>query len=70
MTQEEKSQFVPRELYANAYIETSTDWSGEKHEDFRLGNLYKNKEDVPNHYEISYARAIHLGVVKLEIKQI
>ena len=70
MTQEEKSQLIPRELYANAYIETRNDWRGEKHEDFRLGNLYKNKEDVPNHYEISCARAIHLGVVKLEIKQV
>ena len=68
MTQKEKSQLIPRERYANAYIETWTDINGEKHEDFRLGNLYKNKEDVPNHYEISYSRAIHLGVVKLEIK--
>lgn len=39
-----------------------------KHEDFRFGNLYKNKEDVPNYYEISCARAIHLGKVKIEIK--
>ena len=70
MTQEEKSQLIPRELYANAYIETWTDILGNKHEDFRLGNLYENKEDLPNHYEISYARAIHLGTVKLEIKQI
>lgn len=70
MTQEEKSQLIPRELYANAYIETWTDILGNKHEDFRLGNLYENKEDLPNHYEISCARAIHLGAVKLEIKQI
>lgn len=70
MTQEEKSQLIPRELYANAYIETWTDWSGEKHEDFRLGNLYENKEDLPDYYEISCARAIHLGAVKLEIKQV
>lgn len=70
MTQEEKSQLIPRELYANAYIETWTDILGNKYEDFRLGNLYENKEDLPNHYEISYARAIHLGAVKLEIKQI
>lgn len=68
MTQDEKSNLIPRERYANAYIETWTDLSGKKHEGFRLGDLYKNKEDVPNHYEISYARAIHLGVVKLEIK--
>lgn len=70
MTQEEKSQLIPQKLYANAYIEMRTDIFGNKHEDFRLGNLYKNKEDIPNHYEISYARATHLGVVKLEIKQI
>lgn len=70
MTQEEKNKRIPRELYANAYIETWTDILGNKHEDFRFGNLYKNKEDVPNYYEISCARAIHLGVVKLEIKQI
>lgn len=68
MTREEKSQLIPRELYANAYIETWTDINGVKHEDFRLGNLYENKEDLPNYYEISYARAIHLGAVKIEIK--
>lgn len=32
MTQEEKSQLIPRERYANAYIETWTDINGEKHE--------------------------------------
>lgn len=68
MTQEDKSSLIPQELYANAYIESWTDINDVKHEDFRLGNLYKNKEDVPNHHEISYARSIHLGVVKLEIK--
>lgn len=68
MTQEEKNKRIPRELYANAYIETWTDILGNKHEDFRLGTLYENKEDLPNHYEISYARAIHLGAVKIEIK--
>lgn len=70
MEQGDKEQLIPRELYANAYIETWTDINGGKHEDFRIGGLYKNKEDLPNHYEISYARAIHLGVVKLEIKPI
>ena len=70
MTQEEKSQLIPQELYANAYIETRTDWCGKKHENFRLGNLYENKEDLPDYYEISCARAIHLGAVKLEIKQV
>lgn len=39
-----------------------------KHEDFSFGNLYKNKEDVPNYYEKSCARVIHLGKVKIEIK--
>lgn len=67
MTQEEKSKLIPHERYANAYIETWTDINGVKHEDFRFGDLYENKEDVPKYYEISYARAIHLGVVKLEI---
>ena len=68
MTQEEKINLIPQERYANAYIETRTDVDGVKHEDFRLGNLYENKEDLPNYYEISYARAIHLGTVKIEIK--
>ena len=67
MTQEEKSQLIHRRFYANAYIETWTDWRGEKHEDFRLGYLYENEEDVPNYNEIPYARAKHLGVVKIEI---
>lgn len=39
-----------------------------KHEDFILGNLYENKEDLPNYYEISCVRAIYLGAVKIEIK--
>lgn len=68
MTQEEKRNLIPQELYANAYIETWTDINGKKHEDFRLGKLCENKEDLPNYYEISYARAIHLGAVKIEIK--
>lgn len=68
MTQEEKNSLIPQVLYANAYIETWTDINDIKHEDFVLGNLYKNKEDLPDYYEISYARAIHLGAVKIEIK--
>lgn len=68
MTQEEKRNLIPQELYANAYIETWTDLFGNKHEDFRLGELYENKEHLPNFYEISKARAIHLGAVKIEIK--
>lgn len=68
MTQEYKRSLIPQERYANAYIETWTDINGKKHEDFRLGNLYDNKEDLPDYYEISYARAIHLGAVKIEIK--
>lgn len=68
MTKEDKKGLIPQELYANAYIETWTDLNGVKHEDFRLGNLYKNKEDLPNYYEISSARATHLGAVKIEIK--
>ena len=68
MTQEEKINLIPQARYANAYIETWTDIDGVKHEDFRLGDLYENKEDLPNYYEISYARAIHLGTVKIEIK--
>ena len=67
MTQEEKSNLIPQVLYANAYIETWTDILG-KHEDFRLGTLCENKEDLPNYYEISCDRAKHLGTVKLEIK--
>ena len=68
MTKEDKSKLIPQELYANAYIETWIDINGVKHEDFRFGNLYKNKEDVPNYYEISCVRARHLGKVKIEIK--
>lgn len=68
MTQEEKSKLIPQELYANAYIETWTDIFGKKHEDFRFGTLYENKEHLPNYYEISRDRAIHLGTVKIEIK--
>ena len=68
MTQEEKRSLIPQEQYANAYIETWTDILGKKHEDFRLGKLYENKEDLPDYYEISCARAIHLGAVKIEIK--
>lgn len=68
MTQEEKNSLIPQVRYANAYIERWTDILGIKHEDFRFGNLYENKEDLPNYYEISYARAIHLGAVKIEIK--
>ena len=70
MTQEEKNLLIPREGYANAYIEMWTDLNGEKHEDFSLGKFYKNKEDVPNPYGKTHASAIHLGVVKLEIKQL
>ena len=61
-------ELIPQERYANAYIETWTDCFGNKHEDFRLGDLYENKEDLPDFYEISYARAIRLGAVKIEIK--
>jgi hypothetical protein len=68
MTKEEKISLIPQELYANAYIETWTDINGKKHEDFKLGDLYENKEDLPNYYEISCPIAIHLGAVKIEIK--
>ena len=68
MTQEDKNKKIPRELYANAYIETWTDILGKKHEDFRLGKFCENKEDLPDYYEISVDRAKHLGAVKLEIK--
>lgn len=68
MTQEDKNSLIPQVGYANAYIETWTDINEVKHEDFRLGKLCKNKEDLPDYYEISYARAIHLGAVKIEIK--
>lgn len=68
MTQEEKNNLIPKERYANAYIERWTDILGVKHEDFKFGNLYENKEDLPNYYEISCGRAVHLGAVKIEIK--
>lgn len=68
MPYKEKTSLIPQELYANAYIETWIDINGIKREDFRLGNLYKNKEDLPNYYEISSVRAVHLGAVKIEIK--
>ena len=70
MTQEEKTSLIPQVRYANAYIETWTDILGITHEDFKLGTLYENKEDLPDYYEISYARAIHLGAVKIEIKSL
>lgn len=68
MTQEEKRNLIPQVRYANAYIETWTDILEKKHEKFRFGTLYENKEDVPDYYEISCAIAKHLGVVKIEIK--
>ena len=68
MTQEEKSKLIPQELYANAYIETWIDILGKKHEVFRFGTLYENKEDLPNYYEIDCVIAKHLGAVKIEIK--
>ena len=70
MTQEEKRNLIPQVRYANAYIETWIDVLGKKHEKFRFGNLYENKEDLPNYYELSYARTIHLGAVKIEIKSL
>jgi hypothetical protein len=68
MTKEEKLKKIPRELYANAYIETHIDIFEKEHEIFRLGGLYENKEDLPDFYEISCDIAKHLGAVKLEIK--
>ena len=68
MTQEEKNSLIPQELYANAYIETWIDVLGKKHEKFRFGNLYENKEDLPDYYEIDRVIAKHLGAVKIEIK--
>lgn len=70
MELENKKQLIPRELYANAYIETWIDIFKNEHKVFRLGNLYENKEDLPNYYEISCDIAKHLGAVKLEIKPI
>lgn len=68
MTQKEKNSLIPQVLYANAYIETWIDVFKNEHEVFRLGNLYKNKEDLPDYYEISRDIAKHLGAVKIEIK--
>lgn len=68
MTQEEKKSLIPQVLYANAYIETWIDVLKNEHEVFRLGNLYENKEDLPDYYEISCDIAKHLGAVKIEIK--
>ena len=68
MTKEEKLKKIPRELYANAYIETHIDIFKKEDEIFRLGGLYENKEDLPDFYEISCDIAKHLGGVKLEIK--
>lgn len=68
MTQEEKRNLIPQELYANAYIETWIDMFKNEHEVFRLGNLYENKEDLPDYYEIDRVIAKHLGAVKIEIK--
>lgn len=70
ITWEDKNILIPQELYANAYIETWTDINGVKHEDFRLGKLCENKENLPDYYEISYVRVIHLGAVKIELKLI
>lgn len=68
MTQEEKRNLIPQVLYANAYIETWIDVLGKEHEKFRFGNLYENKEDLPDYYEIDRVIAKHLGAVKIEIK--
>lgn len=68
MAQENKNSLIPQVRYANAYIERWTDILGVKHEDFRLGNLYENKEDLPDYYEIDCVIAKHLGAVKIEIK--
>ena len=68
MTREEKSNLIPQVRYANAYIETWIDVLGKKHEVFRFGNLYENKEDLPDYYEIDRVIAKHLGAVKIEIK--
>ena len=68
MTKEEKNSLIPQELYANAYIETWIDVLGKKHEKFRFGNFYENKEDLPDYYEIDRIIAKHLGAVKIEIK--
>ena len=68
MTQEEKRNLIPQERYANAYIETWIDILKKKHEIFRFGNFYENKEDLPDYYEIDRVIAKHLGAVKIEIK--
>lgn len=68
MTQEEKNSLIPQVRYANAYVERWTDILGVNHEDFKFGKLCENKEDLPNYYEFSCDRAIHLGAVKIEIK--
>ena len=68
MTQENRELMPQGELYTNAYIETWTDINGVKHEEFKFGKLCKRKEDLPDYYEISYARSVHLGAVKIEIK--
>lgn len=67
MTQEEKKSLIPQVRYANAYLETWTDILGVKHEDFKFGKLCEKKEDLPDYYEYSCARAVHLGAVKIEI---
>lgn len=64
----EKRNLIPQVLYANAYIETWIDIFKNEHKVFRLGNLYENKEDLPDYYEISRDIAKHLGAVKIEIK--
>ena len=65
-----KNNTLPGSVYANAYVEHWTDSLGKEHNDLRFGELHDDKESLPDHYEISAARAKYLGSVKITIEKL
>ena len=65
-----KNNTLPEVVYANAYVEHWIDYSLEEHNDLVCGQLCDNKESLPDHYEISAARAKYLGPVKITIEKL
>lgn len=65
-----KNNKLPEVVYANAYVEHWTDYSLEEHNDLSFGQLCDDKESLPDHYEISAARATYLGPVKITIEKL
>ena len=65
-----KNNKLPEVVYANAYVEHWIDSLGKYRKDLRFGELCDNKESLPDHYEISAARAKYLGPVKITIEKL